>query len=100
MQNFKVVDWVGDEDSTGVLMDIVQELLTAHPLRFSELRDATGATTAQVRDAILQLQREGVRVVDVAEGVGKALWFIPSDAVLVRLTRAAARAKVATKQPA
>lgn len=80
--------WVGDEGPTEQLMAVVQQLLTERALRFVELLEATGARDNRIKGVIMRLQREGVRVVDVApEGTGKALWFIPSDEVLQRLTR-------------
>lgn len=85
--------WVGDEGPTEQLMAAVQSLLLERPLRFVELLEATGARDNRIKGVIMRLQREGVRVVDVApEGTGKALWFIPSDEVLNRLTRVARRA--------
>lgn len=57
-------------------------------MRFVEILEATGARDNRIKGVIMRLQREGIRVVDVApEGTGKALWFIPSDAVLERLLR-------------
>lgn len=81
--------YVGDESSTGNLMAVIQRMLTERPWRFQEMLEATGARDNRIKGVIMRLQREGVRVVDVApEGTGKALWFIPSDEVLVRLMRA------------
>lgn len=81
--------WVGNEGSTEELMETIQKMLTERPWRFREILDATGAGDNRIKGVIMRLQREGVRVVDVApEGTGKALWFIPSEAVLDRLTRA------------
>jgi hypothetical protein len=80
--------YVGDDGPTEQLMGVVKLMLEERPLRFQEILDATGARDNRVKGVIMRLQREGVRVVDVApEGTGKALWFIPSDAVLARLTR-------------
>jgi hypothetical protein len=87
--------YVGDESSTGNLMAVVQRMLTERPWRFSEMLEATGARDNRIKGVIMRLQREGVRVVDVApEGTGKALWFIPSDEVLTRLMRARKSATV------
>jgi hypothetical protein len=59
------------------------------PRLFREIVEATEAGENRIKGVIMRLQREGVRVVDVApEGTGKALWFIPSSAVLERLLRA------------
>lgn len=81
--------WVGDEGTTEELMDTVAKMLRERPWRFVELLEATGARDNRIKGVIMRLQREGVRVVDVApEGTGKALWFIPSDAVMARLMRA------------
>lgn len=81
--------FVGDESSTGNLMAVVQRMLTERPWRFQEMLEATGARDNRIKGVIMRLQREGVRVVDVApEGSNKALWFIPSDEVLARLARA------------
>lgn len=80
--------YVGDEGPTEQLMAVVKTALEERPMRFQELLEATGARDNRVKGVIMRLQREGVRVVDVApEGAGKALWFIPSDAVLHRLMR-------------
>jgi hypothetical protein len=80
--------YVGDEGPTEQLMGVVKSMLEERPLRFQEILDATGARDNRVKGVIMRLQREGVRVLDVApEGTGKALWFIPSDSVLERLTR-------------
>ena len=88
--------WVGDEGSTEQLMDTIHAMLVERPLRFAEILEATGARDNRIKGVIMRLQREGVRVVDVApEGTGKAIWFIPSDEVLVRLQRA----KRATARP-
>lgn len=90
--------WVGDEGTTEELMRTVKEMLLERPLRFQELLEGTGARDNRIKGVIMRLQREGVRVVDVApEGTGKALWFIPSDAVLERLERVRRRAKAARK---
>lgn len=80
--------YVGDEGSTEELMTVVTRMLKERPWRLVEILDATGARDNRVKGVIMRLQREGVRVVDVApEGTGKALWFIPSDELLVRLMR-------------
>lgn len=85
--------YVGDDGTTEELMATVQRMLMDRPWRFSELLEATGARDNRIKGVIMRLQREGVRVVDVAPaGVGKALWFIPSDEVLARLMRAKKRA--------
>jgi hypothetical protein len=89
-------DWVGDEGTTEELMAVVQRMITERPRRFAELLEATGARDNRIKGVLMRLQREGVRVVDVApEGTGKALWFIPSDEALTRIRRAA---KLATKR--
>ena len=93
--------WVGDEGTTEELMAVMQKMLVVRPWRFVELLEATGARDNRIKGVLMRLQREGVRVVDVSPGgTHKALWFIPSDAVLVRLQRVAARAKGATKRGA
>lgn len=80
--------YVGDEGPTEQLMSVVQAMLTERPMRLTEILDATGARDNRVKGVLMRLQREGVRLVDVApEGSAKALWFIPSDAVLTRLMR-------------
>lgn len=81
--------YVGDDGPTEDLMRAIQSLLQERPLRFQELLEATGARDNRIKGVIMRLQREGVRVVDVAPaGTGKALWFIPSDEVLERISRA------------
>lgn len=84
--------WVGDEGPTEELMSTVQRMLMERPCRFTDLLEATGARDNRIKGVIMRLQREGVRVVDVSPGgTHKALWFIPSEAVLRRLTRATQR---------
>jgi len=81
--------YVGDEGPTEQLMSVVQALLRERPMRLVEIIDATGARDNRIKGVLMRLQREGVHLVDVApEGTGKALWFIPSEAVLDRLLRA------------
>ena len=85
--------WVGDEGPTEQLMASVMQICTERPVRFAELLALTGARDNRIKGVIMRLQREGVRILDVApEGTGKALWFIPSDEVLQRLSRVARRA--------
>jgi hypothetical protein len=80
--------YVGDDGPTEQLMEVIATMLRERPWRFVELLEATGARDNRIKGVIMRLQREGVRVVDVApDGTGKALWFIPSDAVLKRLER-------------
>lgn len=81
--------WIGNEGTTRDLMDKIAEMLAERPWLYRDIVEATGAGENRIKGAITALQREGRRVVDVApEGTGKALWFIPSDAVLQRLARA------------
>lgn len=81
--------FVGDEGSTEELMATITKMLIDRPWRFAELLEATGARDNRIKGVIMRLQREGVRVIDVASaGNGKALWFIPSDEVLQRIMRA------------
>jgi len=81
--------WTGDEGPTEQLLAVIQQMLTDRPRLFREIVEATGAGENRIKGVIMRLQREGVRVVDVApEGTGKALWFIPSPEVLERLIRA------------
>lgn len=80
--------YVGDEGPTEELMATIQAMLSDRPWRFSELLEALGARDNRIKGVIMRLQREGVRVVDVApSGTGKALWFIPSDEVMKRIVR-------------
>jgi hypothetical protein len=80
--------WVGDEGPTEELMTVVKTMLEERPMRFVEILEQTGARDNRIKGVIMRLQREGTRVIDIApEGTGKAVWFIPSDAVLDRLTR-------------
>jgi hypothetical protein len=80
--------WVGDDGPTGELLLVVHRLLLERPLTFQDLLEQTGARDNRIKGVIMRLQREGVQVVDVApEGTGKALWFIPSEAVMARLMR-------------
>lgn len=81
--------YVGDEGPTEQLMSVIKDMLTEHPMRFQQILEATGARENRIKGVIMRLQRDGVRVVDVAsEGAGKALWFIPSDEVLKRIAHA------------
>ena len=85
--------FVGDEGPTEELMDAIQRMLQDRPCRFQEILEATGARDNRIKGVINRLQREGVRIVDVApEGTRAALWFIPSDDVLERIMRAKRRA--------
>jgi hypothetical protein len=80
--------WTGDEGPTEQLMAVIKVMLKDRPRLFREIVEATGAGENRIKGVIMRLQRDGVRVVDVApEGTGKALWFIPSDEVLERLLR-------------
>lgn len=80
--------YVGDEGTTDDLTETVRVLLTERPMYFRDILEATGARDNRVKGVITRLQREGHRVVDIApEGSTRALWFIPSDEVLTRLTR-------------
>ncbi len=81
--------WVGDEGSTPELMEAIRALITERPLTFQEIIEATGARDNRIKGAITALQRHGARVLDIApEGTRRAVWFIPSDAVLERIMRA------------
>lgn len=83
------VYFTGDEGTTEELLDVVQRMLTERPWRFSEMLEASGARDNRIKGVLMRLQREGVRVIDIApEGSGKALWFIPSDAATARVVRA------------
>jgi hypothetical protein len=80
--------YVGDEGPTEGLMEAVTRMLQERPCRFHEILEATGARDNRIKGVINRLQREGVRIVDVApEGTRGALWFIPSDEVLTRIMR-------------
>lgn len=80
--------YVGDDGPTDELMRAVQALLMERPMTFQDILEATGARDNRVKGSITALQREGVRVVDIApEGTRKARWFIPSDKALERLER-------------
>lgn len=88
--------WTGDDGTTRELMGKIAEMLAERPWLYRDIVTATGAGENRIKGAITALQREGRRVVDVAPPhLGKALWFIPSDEVLVRLTRV----KRATARP-
>lgn len=85
--------WVGDNGPTDELMTVVERLLRTRPLLLTEILEATGARDNRVKGVLMRMQRYGVRLIDVApEGTGKALWFIPSDAVYERLMRVKKRA--------
>jgi hypothetical protein len=79
--------YVGDDGPTEELMVVVQAMLQDRPSRFQEILEATGARDNRIKGVIMRLQREGVNVVDVSPVQGKALWFIPSQEVLQRITR-------------
>lgn len=81
--------FVGDNGTTEELMTVIQTMLQERPRMFREIVELTGAGENRIKGVIMRLQRNGVRVVDVAPGgTGKALWFIPSDEVMKRITRA------------
>lgn len=81
--------YVGDEGPTEQLMAAVRALLTERPHTFQEILEATGARDNRIKGVIMRLQRDGVRVVDLAPtGTGKARWFIPSDEIMRRISRA------------
>lgn len=80
--------YVGDEGPTEDLMAAITKMLQDRPCRFPEILEATGARDNRIKGVINRLQREGVRIVDVApEGTRGALWFIPSDEVMSRIMR-------------
>ena len=80
--------YVGDEGPTEQLMAAITAMLQDRPCRFPEILEATGARDNRIKGVINRLQREGVRIVDVApEGTRGALWFIPSAEVMPRLMR-------------
>lgn len=88
--------WTGNEGTTPELMEVIATMLTERPWLYRDIVEATGAGENRIKGAITALQREGRRVLDVAPPhLGKALWFIPSDAVLTRLNRV----KRATAKP-
>ncbi len=81
--------YVGDDGPTEQLMAAITAMLQERPCRFPEILEATGARDNRIKGVINRLQREGVRIVDVApEGTRGALWFIPSEAVMSRIMRA------------
>lgn len=81
--------WTGNDGSTRDLMEMIAKMLTDRPWLYRDIVEATEAGENRIKGAITALQREGRRLVDVApEGTGKALWFIPSDAVMQRIMRA------------
>jgi hypothetical protein len=80
--------WTGNEGTTRELMQMIERMLMERPWFYRDIVDATGAGENRIKGAITALQREGRRVVDVAPpGTGKALWFIPSDEVMMRIMR-------------
>lgn len=89
--------WTGNDGTTRQLMEVIAGMLMDRPWLYRDIVEATGAGENRIKGAITALQREGRRVVDVAPPhLGKALWFIPSDAVLqriMRVRRATARQK-------
>jgi hypothetical protein len=83
---------VGDEGPTPELMAVIKRMLEERPLTFQALLDETGARANRIKGCIMRLQREGVSVVNLGNEQ-KALWFIPDDAVLQRITRAQRKRK-------
>lgn len=80
--------WTGNEGTTRDLMDMIERMLIDRPWLYRDICEATGAGENRIKGAITALQREGRRVVDVAPPhLGKALWFIPSEEVMARITR-------------
>lgn len=84
--------WVGDEGPTDELKTMIWRMLLDRPYRFREIVEATGAGENRIKGAIMALQREGKRVVNIGDPA-KALWFAPTDEVLKRILSAK---KVAT----
>ncbi len=75
---------VGDNGPTGELLEVVQRMITEHPMTFQELLDRTGARANRIKGVIMRLQRNGVKVVNMGTET-KALWFAPSASVWQRL---------------
>lgn len=81
------VPLIGDEMPTPALMALVQQLITEKPMAFQELLEATGARDNRIKGVLMRLQREGARVVNLGTQA-RALWFIPNDEVMRRITAA------------
>jgi hypothetical protein len=82
--------FVGDNGPTEELMLTVSAMLQERPWTFRDILEQTGARDNRIKGVIMRLQREGVKVVNLGEE-NKALWFIPDQRVLRRLSRSASR---------
>lgn len=80
------VPLIGDEMPTPALMALVQTLITEKPHTFQELLEATGARDNRIKGVLMRLQREGAKLVNLGTQT-KALWFIPNEDVMRRITR-------------
>lgn len=83
----KDTNHVGDETSTAELVDAITRLLRVKPMTFQELLEATGARDNRIKGVLMRMQRVGMRLVNLGTEQ-KALWFLPSDEVFVRIMRA------------
>jgi len=81
------VPLIGDELDTPTLMTLVQQLISERPMSFQDLLQQTGARDNRIKGVLMRLQREGAKVVNLGTQ-SRALWFLPNDEVMRRITRA------------
>lgn len=65
---------VGDAVTFPELVDEVHHLLAQRPMSHADLRAATGANPNRLKGAVTQLQRNGLRVLNLGEA-RRALWY-------------------------
>ena len=64
----------------------IRHLITERPMLFRDLVELTKADENQIKGVLMRLQRENAGVVNLGNG-RIARWFIPSAAILAKLTR-------------
>jgi len=84
---------VGNGTTIGELATTVRGLLELRPQTFKDLVVATGAAPARVQQAVVRLQREGTKIVNMSPIVDRALWFIPGSNLFDRITRVRATSR-------
>lgn len=87
--------WViGDDTDVPTLQRHVETLISDRPMTFPELLAATKARRGRVSGAIVALQRDGQRILNLGTD-RRALWFIPQEpeVILKRVKRLTAPAE-------
>lgn len=78
--------YVGDDGPTDELLEAVRACITDRERSFGELVELTGARPNRIKGALVRLQRDEARVVNLGTET-KALWRILSDDALDRVAR-------------